>query len=780
MLVWLMFAFQDPPPPPGVQVVEAGTGFRSKTRLPNVPRTAAEPRGPPFFGRENMWMPFEAVLENTGPAVEGTLVLREKFALRGLVYRKRISLPSRSRKRIAFPVLHSVSHPFLMSLEDDRGNSIALGGANSVELGLPHTCSVGSTLVIVATESTGNFAHFLRPTREGAYSEERFVVPVAAADLPANAIEYHGVNTVVLDDIALTTLSSEQQDALLQFTARGGVLVACLLRNAHQVAGSALEPALPGLPGSAQNLTEVRALGKATAGACALDAPLAMTTFKPRSGATAWDAEAPVIVHRAHGHGTVVACGFPLSARFLETWPEASRFMDTIAVASSGSVVPMPGEYEASSLRKNLAVALKSSMIRKLPPFKQILGLMAGYGVAIVILPIALTYKFRRLEWSWVAVFLIALAGSGVVYGVGQRYIRGESVAHRVSLVEGGTAAGPHVRHNFWSVFTARGERLDLAFEEPSSVPFHFGRELSLRGTSGDAEVLTIGYDEVRLSGLKTYTQDSTLFETTDLQRLPASFRVFARAGDQRTPSIVIAGDPGFPLHRGWIVFGDQVTEVKSFGSGEEVYAHPSTTLTQAKARLAAEEDLLYRRVAEALLDEARMESNARRAPLFLYQYEGDPALKGDVLAERGFDFGWTEVEGWQAGENRPIWTWQMRAATPTKSPDPYQDLLTDKGVEYVLTLKVPEGFRPADLGLSRQSNPTYRIDLYNVSTQSWIAASNTHMSASAYTQTSPLGTSFVRVRFRIDPNRVRDRYWESPETWVTTFRVESTIERSP
>ncbi len=116
LALWL----QNPPPVQGVAVVEAGLGFRARTRTPNVERRNPEPRGPQFVARADAWMTFQAVLENNGAAVEGTLVLREAFAGgRGLAYQKRITLPARSRKRVAFPVLHSLANPFSLSLEDD-------------------------------------------------------------------------------------------------------------------------------------------------------------------------------------------------------------------------------------------------------------------------------------------------------------------------------------------------------------------------------------------------------------------------------------------------------------------------------------------------------------------------------------------------------------------------------------------------------------------------------------------------------------------------------------
>src|SRR6185503_20308028 len=167
---------------------------------------------------------------------------------------------------------------------------------------------------------------------------------------------------------------------------------------------------------------------------------------------------------------------------------------------------------QSSALRTEMARALKESMVRSIPPFKTVLWLMAGYGAVIAFLPYAIFRRINRLEWSWAAVFVLAAGGAGVVYGVGQSYLRKDSAAYRVGVIDGGSEAGIHLRHNFWSLFTASGDRLDLSFEDVSTVPYVLGRELKLRGTT-DEETLTVCYDELRLTDLRTYSQDSTLFE---------------------------------------------------------------------------------------------------------------------------------------------------------------------------------------------------------------------------------------------------------------------------
>ena len=763
-------------PPEGIVIRELGLGFRSMTHIPNIRIPADAPPGPPTVGRVDTWMPFRITLENFGPPAEGTLILRTSIpSLAGpdVVYRKRVSLPPRGRKRVSFPIQYRSTVPLELAFERDGGGTIPLGGASSVALPPPRTIAVTASLMLVATKSGGRFSHFLARTRSGRLSQERFVVPVSPSDLPENPIAYDGVDAVALDDLPVRSLSDGQFRALRQFVARGGTLVLSILRQMNGLERSGLRDVLPGVPAEARNLAEVRALHVATGTECALDRPRAMTLFEPRAGARAWDDSVPVVIHRPFERGCVVNCGFPLSAPFLERWPGASRFMGILLDFEKTGGIPLPGGYAASELRRPMAVALKESMVRSIPPFRVVLGLMVAYGAVIVLVPYALFRRLRRLEWSWALVFLFALGGSWAVYALGLDYQREDSAAYRVSVIEGGAEPGPHVRHNFWSLFTVRGNDLDLSFEDPSTVPFPLAGDPTLRGVRTGTK-MTVSYDGARIRGLRTYTQDSTLFETTDTQNLPARIRCEVRS-DAPDLSIIVRPDPGFPFDTGWIVRGADIGEVGPQTDGESVVNVPNTSIRQVTEKLRAGGDPFFERAALTLLAYASRRSAETGRPLLLYAYEGAPSLLNSDLPERGADFGILDLSG-----ASPPWgfeaTWLLRelsASGPDGAGDPLPH--SPEGVEVSMVLaNLPPDFRPRDLRFS--GTESFVLQIYDRLGDTWkpIPGHPWITAPDRYVYRSPLGPAYARLLVR---NRVENT-WTS-QSPLNRIHVVSSLERS-
>jgi hypothetical protein len=230
----------------------------------------------------------------------------------------------------------------------------------------------------------------------------------------------------------------------------------------------------------------------------------------------------------------------------------------------------------------------------------------------------------------------LALAACGVVYGVGVKYLRTESIACRLTLVEGGGAPGPHVRHNFWCLFSADGGAVDLGFEEASAVPYPFGRTLGLRGAGSAAEPLRVSYDPDRqVRSFPTYAQDSVLFETTDSVALPG--RIVFHV--QKDPSDTLKGrvdvDEAFPLRDAWIVDGPRIMPVRP--GPFEIRLGPG--------RPEAKGTLLERQGFEAVT--RALNAADIRQPVLLYRYEGAPSLTNSDIREDAIHFGIVEPSDW-------------------------------------------------------------------------------------------------------------------------------------
>lgn len=767
-------------------VQEVGLGFRAKGRLPNLQYYPDQRKLPTFMGRMDTWMPFQVTLKNTGPAVEGTLLLRESYtgASTLLEYRKHLSLPPGARKRITFPVFYRSVSPLELTFEDDRHGELRLGHDTTLLVPNPRTVAPVCSLVLVATESQENFAHFLRRRGPNAYAQKHYLVPVSPAQLPANAIEYHGVDALVLDDLPLEALGEPQTDAIAQFVARGGLLLVCLLRHSERLAGTRLETLLPALPTGLHNTSELASLERAVGIECRLDSPIAVTSFTLREGAEAWEEFSPVIAHRPFEQGLVVVCGFPLSAKFLSTWPGAPWLMDLLANFEARALIPLAGEGDLSGLRSDLALALKDSMIREIPPFAYVLGIMLVYCLLVGVVPYFAFRWLGRTEWAWACIVLIALIGSGAVYGLGLHYYREDSYAYRIGLIEGGGEEGFHLRHNFWSLFSAEGARLDLDFEESCTIPFPFGTELVLRGADTAQDSMTLSFDGARLQNLPTYTQDSTLFETTDTQMLEGQVALLAGPLGR----LALFCSPSMPVARAWVAHSGNVKEVR-VSAGEQLAVEPLDAPYNPVVGLpgdvleAEPGDRLLACSLQVLLKHIARVSLERSRPVLLYLHEGTPALTNRGIPEHCLDFGLAVAPRWldHAGPR----SWRLRRTTLPPQGSYDEALYSEEGVEFAAYLNLPQHHQLHNIrvswGRERRYGPA-TVEVFDWKAGAWSGVtSNRNYGIEGFVHVTPLRSAHARLRVRIDPeqeSRHRQYYYYYHRNLLETLDVESWLEK--
>lgn len=709
MLVALMLVLvaQD------VRIRDAGAGFRAKTHVPNL--TARDPNRTMYVARRERWMPFQVTIENSGSPVKGILTLREEYEELGhpVVFQTRVSLPTGASKKIAFPVAVQSTAPLVLTLEDEHR-----GRLDQVIVRQPVNVGPAARLMLIVTRSASNFVHFV-PRRGEELVDDRVFVTPAPADLPRYAIEYDGVDAVALDDLGPDSLSDEQRSALAQYVARGGHLVVAIQRNAP-----ALGALLPSDVGELVNLAAVPALARCADMECTLERPTAFVRLKPREGATTWDADPSVIVHRPWERGLVTMLGFSLSARFLETWPGAGRFVESLLDAVTlDPILTYPGDIAGQSARGHLAVALKGSMLKTIPPFGTVMWILIGYAVVVLVLPYLVFRRLKRLEWAWSAVGLFAVVGTGVVYATGVSYLESDSSALCVSVVEGGGESGPLVRHNYWSIFSARGDRIDLSFEgRPIAFP--------LGHLSSRSEPMTVSFDDdVQIRRFRTYYQDSVQFETTDAVRLPG--RVWFEAQSQGDDlSGLLGPSEKISIGQAWVFYQDGCHEIEP---GKQF-----TLVPKPRHRPTPKGDLFFRRSFEALYQVVSLEAQRRKMPLVLFTYSAAPMLKNSSLKQRYLHFGLLRPRSWPTRL-----TWELRPAENLSRAQ-----VQGIGVECLLTIRnLSQGTELASI--TPLASSYVEVEVYNRKTGHWQVFDRELKRISDYAVASPLGSRQLRLRVR-------------------------------
>ena len=734
MCAGLLAAFSPPAEPQdgGLRLEDAGVGFRPLAELVNFPWRGPGPFPPKFVGKFEVWLPFQAVLVNDGAAREGTLTLRQTYGGSGeaILYSRRISLPRDGRKRVAFPV-RSTYEPMALSFRDDRSGAVRLDGEWEATVPQPRIIPPRADTVLIVADTPGNYGHLLFKNTSREEGPDKILIAIGPDQLPQTAAEYELADLLILDDIAADALSPAQASAIHQWVCRGGALVITLLRNAHRLKGTHLDPLLPGTPADVRNVTSLKAVEELTGFPCKLEGEVAIQSFTAREGAQG----DPTLLYRRVDRGQVVTCGFPLSMRGIETWPHAPHFLDSLLKLRRDARIPMPGGTIARNLREPIAPALKGSILKSVPPFKAVAILMIVYLIAVVVLPYALVRPFRRLELAWVGVVAVALAGSGVVYGVGTRYLRAQSIACRVSLVEGGGVAGPHMRHNFWCLFSAGGGAVSLSFEDPPVVPFPFGRHLTLRGAGSPSEPLHASYDpDIQVRAFPTYAQDSVLLETTDSVVLPGSVRFEIESAGPDMLRGKIAADESLRLHDCWIIHGARIIRVApgafTIQAIEPNSPPPSGSLLEAKA---------FEGVTRAL----ERVVPGDREPVLLYRYDGNPSLRNSDIKEESIHYGIVEPAQWKENVKSTL-EWFTFLRYPAEDDFKERDVF-----EFTLRARdVPTGYRIASVRLRDSWSLYGDVELYNRETGLWVRLPYSYVSdPRPYINVNPFGVATLHGR---------------------------------
>jgi hypothetical protein len=724
-------ALTSVPQDPGLRVEDAGVGFLPSQAILNFPwRDRTNPIPPKFIAKYDAWVPFQAVLVNTGPAREGVLTLKptDNVAGEAISYSRRISLPRDGRKRVSFPV-RATYEAMTLSFRDDQAGTVRLD--NEWELGIrePRIAPPRTELVLIASEAPITYGHLVAPRRRSDQAPDRVIVVIPPDQLPQTAMEYDVAGLLILDDIAADALTPSQASAIHQWVCRGGAVVMTLLRNAHRIKGTHLEPLLAGPLADVRNVKYMKPFEEATTYLCGFDSETAVQSFEVRDGAEG----DPFLLQRRIDRGLAVACGLPLSSKALESWNAGPHLIEAFLKLGRAPRIHLPGGMMAQRIREPIAPALKGSILKSVPPFKAVALLMAGYLFVLIVVPYAVLRPFRRLELAWIGIVVLALAGSGVVYGVGTRYLRHQSVACRVTLVEGGAASGPHVRHNFWCVFSARGGSINLGFEDPPVVPFPFGRQLGLRGAGSPSDPLQAAYDpDVQVRAFPTFAQDSVLLETTDTVSLRGriGFQIQKSANGMLRGQVV--ADESLPLRDAWIVDGPRILRVRP-GPFEFLAADPSSPMTGGT--------LLEQKGFEAVTRAIEAGDPGDHKPVLLYRYDGAPSLTNSDIQEEAIHFGIVEPSAWR-DEQPALAHWAGVVRLPVEPSDEKNE------IEFTFrTRDVPAGHDADYMTLDEDwTNRGCRVELYDRVKGEWVAT-RAAVKLAPFVARSPFGGLAIKAR---------------------------------
>jgi hypothetical protein len=364
-----------------LEVLRAEIGIRAEVH--------GDERPFPHGGVEGMgcWLPCEIVVRNPG-AVEfrGTLSVEEvraAYRLKGLQVTRMshpLTLGPGAQKRIVFPILYHPAHDYVLGFDDDELGSIEvqhLGGNAKARVPVlrPLARAPAESLVLYVRPE-GDVppaldrlqvlpSHFGGPAL--GISREWILLRTNPEALPRHPVLYHRVGAVLLDDVSLDGLETEQRHALLAFVAGGGSLWVSMLKR-RVGPQSPFAEFLPGVPAKTKDLDLLPALSSYGNRAALSRSVL---TFTPKRGSVVWGREQTVL-HRRHGRGWVVQAGFRIGDALAA---DQIGLLRDVLLVRERELLPVPSTL-ADRLLKSQNNALRSSTRKAVPPLSSIVLLL--------------------------------------------------------------------------------------------------------------------------------------------------------------------------------------------------------------------------------------------------------------------------------------------------------------------------------------------------------------------------------------------------------------------
>lgn len=428
------------------------------------------------FGASNVkqgrWTPVTMTLRNQGADVSGDLVVQIANPNRSkdFTYVQQVELPKGSTKVVSMLLpgyAYTKSNNTISFYEKSQknGKKLPIEGQTYLEaFNLPkETMQVG---VLASDVDTLNFITLLNQS-----GIKVNVLHLKQTDIPKESLGLDSIDVLVLNDFASDTLTSEQVQAILQWTTRGGTLLLSGGAGYLKTAGpfAAIAPVTYEGTASVTKLTEVEKAGEKE---LLLTQPVTLSQAKPVQGAETLLSEGsiPVFVKAPSGNGSVIYAAYDLSLNPIASWNGNQRLWEQIlsgSIQSANAFNSNQMKYGNNSFWE-MERALEFFPSLKPPRLPMLALVLLVYALLVApVLYIILTRLDRR-EWAWFIIPVVAIVTSIGIFQFGATN-RGSMMAQKLSTVTlNGTGTG--MKTTSMSVFLPKGGDLELKFAGKAGI----------------------------------------------------------------------------------------------------------------------------------------------------------------------------------------------------------------------------------------------------------------------------------------------------------------------
>ena len=442
--------------------------------------------------RLGSWIAIEVHLVNTGPSITGEIRL-QGGSQGGTRYATAVQLDSPSDKTW---VLHAQPPSFGQQLEVAlvSGSETLLRQKVAVSLHEPAQLVVG----VIAENGPGVVGALSLPAVQN--QQPSVVVPLTVADLPRRIEAWSAMDRLVWQDVAASTLDSEQLAAMRGWLALGGRLIIIGGTAGIGALGAFPDDILPYRPTSTvdvapASLTSLVGMPPKVAA----DLP-AMAGELARGRPLATSGDQVVAAQAAYGSGSVTILGVDPTVGWIAESAAGRALWPALIPARSEGTVAIGEDSQIVSAVSNLpALAL--------PPLGGLLVLLLGYVALIGPINYLVLRRIDRREWAWITMPVLIVAFAFGAYGFGSA-LRGSSViVNEVGIIRGAPDAVEGSAQVYLGVFSPTRGTYQVAvpggalLSSPTSGDIFGGSGVSLDVLQGDPSQvrnLSVGFGSLR------------------------------------------------------------------------------------------------------------------------------------------------------------------------------------------------------------------------------------------------------------------------------------------
>jgi hypothetical protein len=379
------------------------------------------------------WMPLSITVTNSGPEVDGTLVVQSLVGARPpepwpASYQRSLVIGTGATKHFRIYLSEEVAGLTVSVRIVRDGRILASQDAAATR--------AASTLVGVLSDDSTALDDFAAVHPGGVTAT---VVHLGLADLADSAIPLRAFDLLAVDDIATGPLDAAQRAAMVDYVHQGGSLLVGT--------GAAWQRTLAGLPAE---LLPMRLDGLDTlvsSPALAGSSPVQVATGQLLAG-TAWlaDGARPLLVESSVGAGTVTMAAFDWAQEPIASWSGTQPLLRQLIArmafgsqsgpgyAASMGGIPAPfggfGSGQGGSLYQRSGTI--SSVLGSLPALDLPSLLLTGLVVLVYVILIGpvnflVLGALHRRALSWITLPLIAVLVAAGAYG-GAILTKGQSI----------------------------------------------------------------------------------------------------------------------------------------------------------------------------------------------------------------------------------------------------------------------------------------------------------------------------------------------------------------